>query len=297
MHNGDVKHKTICELIEKLTRSKNGEHVTAIPGVRLYRVDANTVREPFLYNASLVLIYQARKVGYLHGSELHYNADNYLVLAAPIPLECQTFATNDEPLLAVVVDIDITLLQNIWTQLDQETLSKGLRKAVQARVAEATPQTPAMYGLIERLLTHLQQPESAKILGRDLVKELYYYALTGDQAPALFALADRNSHFTRIAQTLSYIQQHLSEPITVEKLAELSGMSLPSFHRLFKKVAGDSPVQFIKKARLSSAKNLIQNHGMKANVAAQSVGYESASQFSREFKRLFGVPPSQQKAA
>ena len=171
-----MAHKTICQLIEKLTRSQNGEHVTAIPGVRLYRVDTHTPRQPFLYNASLVLIYQAGKVGYLHDSELHYNPDNYLVLAAPIPLECQTFATSEEPLLAVVVDIDIMLLQQIWTQLDQETLTKGLKKAVHARVAEATPQTPEMHALMERLLTHVQRPESAKILGRDLVKELYYHA-------------------------------------------------------------------------------------------------------------------------
>jgi AraC-like DNA-binding protein len=297
MHNVHMKNKKICQLMEELTHSKNGEHATALPGVRLYRRDAPTERQPVIYTAGLVIICQGSKVGYLHGQALHYDADNYLVMAAPLPLECQTFASKEEPLLVMVVDIDIALLQHIWTQLDQETLTKGLKKATDARVAEATPQTPAMQGVIERLLTHLQQPESAKILGQDLVKELYYYALMGDQAPALFALADRNSHFTRMAQTLSYIQQHLADPLTVEHLAKISGMSSPSFHRLFKKVTGDSPVQFIKKARLSSAKHLIQNHGMKTSIAAQSVGYESASQFSREFKRLFGVAPSQQKAA
>ena len=297
MHNYSMKNKAICQAIERLTGGQNGEHETTLSGVRLYRIDANTKPEPFLYKASLILIFQGAKVGYLLGRELQYNADNYLVLAAPIPLECQTFASKEKPLLVVVVDIDITLLQHIWTLLDQETLAKGMRKAMEARVAEATPQTPAMHGLVERLLTHLERPEAAKILGRDLIKELYYYVLTGDQAPALFALADRNSSFTRIAQTLTYIEQHLAEPFTVEHLAELSGMSLVTFHRLFKKVTGDSPVQFIKKTRLSNAKNLIQNHGMKASLAANSVGYESASQFSREFKRLFGMTPSEQKAA
>ena len=77
----------------------------------------------------------------------------------------------------------------------------------------------------------------------------------------------------------------------------MSGVSAPTFHRLFKKVTGDSPVQFIKKARLSNAKHLINSHGMKVNIAAHSVGYESTSQFSREFKRLFGATPGQQKEA
>jgi AraC-like DNA-binding protein len=129
------------------------------------------------------------------------------------------------------------------------------------------------------------------VLGRQIVREIVFRVLCGEQGGSLRALASRDDHFARIARVLKYVHTEYSKPIRVEELARKAGMSVAAFHHDFKLVTASSPLQYLKRIRLDQARRLMTHEGYNAGAAARAVGYESASQFGREFKRLFGATP------
>jgi AraC-like DNA-binding protein len=129
------------------------------------------------------------------------------------------------------------------------------------------------------------------LLGRQTVREIAYRVLLGEQGGALRALASRDDHFARIARVVKYMHAEHAKPLGAEDLARRAGMSLSVFHHHFKLMTASSPLQYLKRIRLDRAKRLMAHDGYNAGTAARAVGYESASQFSREFKRLFGATP------
>ena len=268
---------------------------TVIPGVHIFRATDTVSRTPVVYEPGIVIIGQGRKIGYWGDQAIQYDAENYLVPTVPMPLECETHASEDEPLLGLFIDIDMDTLYELVNNLascvpgrryDMPDLVAGIGAAVMdARMKNA----------VTRLLICLKSPLDAQILGPGIVHEILYRVLLGERGPTLFALAQHNGQYSRIAKVLNRIHQDFPLPLTVDELAGDAGMSVSSFHRAFKQVTVESPLQYLKKIRLSKAKGMIVHEGVRANVAASRVGYESAAQFSREFKRLFGVPPSQSK--
>jgi AraC-like DNA-binding protein len=144
---------------------------------------------------------------------------------------------------------------------------------------------------VVRLLECLKSPIDSRILGHQAVREVAYRVLLGDQGGSLRALASRDDHFARIARVVKHIHAEHAKPLGVVELARRAGMSVPVFHHHFKLVTASSPLQYLKRIRLDRAKRLMAHDGYNASTAARAVGYESASQFSREFKRLFGETP------
>jgi AraC-like DNA-binding protein len=142
-----------------------------------------------------------------------------------------------------------------------------------------------------RLLECLKCPLDSRILGRQMVREIVYRVLRGEQGGALRALANRDEHFIRIARVLKHIHTGYAQPLSVESMAKRAAMSVATFHNNFKLVTASSPLQYLKRIRLDRARQLMTQEGYNASTAARSVGYESQSQFSREFKRLFGMTP------
>jgi AraC-like DNA-binding protein len=135
------------------------------------------------------------------------------------------------------------------------------------------------------------------MLGRQIVREIVYRVLCGEQGDALRALANRNDHFTQIARVLRRIHADYAQPLSTNALARLAGMSVSVFHQNFKRVTDTSPIQYIKQVRLHRARALMAYDGYNAGTAASEVGYESQSQFGRAFKRLFGATPAQDAAS
>jgi AraC-like DNA-binding protein len=129
------------------------------------------------------------------------------------------------------------------------------------------------------------------MLGRQAVREVVYRVLLGEQGGSLRALASRDDHFARIARVLRHVHDDYASPLSVEAMARKAGMSVAAFHHYFKLVTASSPLQYLKRIRLDQARMLMAHDGYNAGTAARAVGYESASQFSREFKRLFGATP------
>ena len=144
-----------------------------------------------------------------------------------------------------------------------------------------------------RLVKCLLSETETRVLGPGLVREILFRVLQGPQAPLLHALAAYNSNFAMVARALRLMQRDFGEKLDIDRLAGEAQMSTSAFHRAFREVTSDSPMQYLKKVRLNKARDLILQAEMKAYMAADRVGYESASQFSREFKRYFGKTPAE----
>ncbi|GAB0110121.1 AraC family transcriptional regulator [Pseudoalteromonas distincta] len=266
---------------------------TIIPGVYFHRATKSSPRQPLIYNSGIIIVGQGHKIIHFPEHQIKYGAGDYLVLGVPVPLECEAFTDNDLPVMGIAIDINPAMLHKLVNQIMQhKPLSASSSSAQIGAVQSATLDT-AMELVTHRLLTVLNNPIEADIFGEDIVKELVYRVLCGPQGHTLIGLAMHDGHYARIARTLSTMHSSYANQITVEGLAEDVNMSVSSFHRAFRQVTFESPLQYLKKVRLAKAKELITSSGSKANEAALKVGYTSPSQFSREFKRHFNKTPSE----
>jgi len=288
----------IVQLLNKLQETYNfpdslGFVETNVPGVRFFWATEPIERAPMLYQAGIIIIGQGHKIGYLGDEVFRYDENNYLVASVPLPFECETHASPDNPLLGIFIDIDVSTLHELVALIRKHASPKHFNTSSVSLGVEPVVLDGDMLEAAERLLRCLRSPLESETLGQSLVNEITYRALLGKHGSALYSLTQHNSHYARIAKALTNIHQDYMKSMTVEMLAENSNMSVSSFHRTFRKVTGESPLQYLKKIRLTRAKSLIINNGIRAGKAANLVGYESASQFSREFKRYFNVAPSE----
>lgn len=265
---------------------------TYLDSVRIYQSRRNSPRNPLMYNMGIIIVGQGHKVLYLGDRRIQYDADNYLVLGAPLPLECEAWASEEEPFISLMIDIDLRLIHEL-VQTSGMHAWQGNVVDASSHLINATRLGESLEEASLRLLHCLRDPVEARIFGPDRVKEVLYRTLLGPSGDILSGLVQQDSHYGRVVQALSHIHSHYQDNLTVEKLAEASGMSVSLFHRSFKKITYHSPLQYIKKVRLNRARELILLDGTKANVAAHKVGYESPSQFSREFKRYFNQTPKE----
>ncbi|MDW3686261.1 AraC family transcriptional regulator [Cupriavidus sp. CV2] len=263
-----------------------GYTASAIEGVRLMRANRPLPRAPVLYEPSIVVVCQGTKRGFLHGHSFTYDPLHYLVLSAPLPFEAQTFASAAEPLLAISMRIDLTVAAELALALGDPG-----RGAPQPQGICAAPLDDRLGDAVLRLLQASQCPVEATVMGPVILREIYFRVLTGENGNAIRAALAHHSHFSKINKALRIIHAQFSEELSVSALANEAGMSLAAFHASFKAVTATSPIQYLKATRLHRARLLMVQDGLNASVAAGRVGYESASQFSREFKRFFGRSP------
>ncbi|CAH0318865.1 helix-turn-helix domain-containing protein [Pseudomonas mediterranea] len=284
----------LVSLIEPLA-TRDGFIPTQLPGVQVLRCSQDIARGPQLYEPSLVIIAQGSKLAYLGPRTLEYGAGHYLIQALPVPFECETYAMPDAPLLGISVAIDRPLLGEL-------VLAMGLTPG-----RNLPPQTPesmtsavlddAMRGCVERLLYCLHDPLECQVMGQARLRELLFAALRGPQADVLRALVEQHGQFARIAAALCHLHAHFTEPLNVETLANCANMSASTFHEHFKRSTLLSPVQYLKRLRLLKAQRLLLSEGMGVAQVAHQVGYQSSSQFSREYKRYFERNPGEERAA
>ena len=264
-----------------------GTQRTLVEGVEVTRRSRPSSRTPVVYQPNIVVVGQGRKRGYLGDKVYQYDPFNYLVLSVPLPAECEWEASPEEPLLLVAINVDPTMLGEMLLERDEPLPPVGTTP----RGISTTPMSEELGGAVIRLLECLKSPLDSRMLGRQTVREIVYRELCGEQGGALRALANRDEHFTRIARVLKHIHAEYARPLSAEEMARRAGMSVSAFHHNFKLVTASSPLQYLKRIRLDQARRLMAHDGYNAGTAARAVGYESPSQFSREFKRLFGVTP------
>ena len=275
-------------LLDQLTTG-DGLRPSCLDGVSFGRATQSHPRSPVLYEPSIYIVARGRKIGFIGDRRLTYDANNYLVLAAPLPFECQTEAGPDGPMLGMSVRVVPSLVSDLASRMPPQRRDIPVDGPA---CVEATPLELGMSNAALRLAECLASPVDADILGPGIVREIVYRALCGPQGHVLLAMAGRQGQTAQINTALRWMHARYAETFNVSHLADEVGMSVSAFHHRFKAATASSPVQYLKSVRLHKARDLIVNHGAGAAQAALSVGYESASQFSREFKRFFGASPS-----
>ena len=285
--NVEKNRRRMVELLSELTPGE-GFHTTILDGVKLRRSDRNEKRTPVMYEPSVYIVASGRKRGYVGDRCLVYDPNNYLVLSVPLPFECEAEIGDGEPLLGLSVRMEIGVISELAASMDvclTQQSAKGLA------CVHATPLDVALGDAAVRLLECLRSPVDAVVLGPAMKREITYRVLCGPRQETLFAMLGRNGDAAQVHAVLRRMHARYSEPLNVARVAAEIGMSVSALHHHFKAVTSTSPVQYLKAVRLHKARMLILYNGVGAEVAAGRVGYESASQFSREFKRLFGRSP------
>jgi len=279
----------MVSLIQQLA-PQEGYTRSLLDGVRLMRANRPLGRTPVLYEPSIVIVCQGHKRGYLADQIYHYDAQHYLVLSVPLPFSTETDASLEEPLLAVSVRLDMTAVADLIIEVDQR--ANALEIAPIGIVSTALDATLA--DTTVRLLRALRSPLEARVLGPAIVRELCFRVLIGERGGAIRAALANHGNFGRVARALRRIHSDYAQSLNVGSLAREAGLSIPAFHVHFKTVAATSPIQYIKSVRLHQARLLMIRDDLTAAAAAIRVGYESASQFNREFKRFFGRSPGEE---
>jgi AraC-like DNA-binding protein len=274
----------------------DGYNPTPLPDVRLLRANRPLARAPVLYEPGIVIVCQGRKRGFFGGEVYLYDARHYLAVAVPVPFTMETDASEKEPLLAIYLRLDFGVAAELMLRLD--AFEDGSADAVRAtpKAMTSTPMDARLALSVLRLLEALASPLEAGVLGPSLVREIYFRVLGGEQGAVMRTALTRQGHFGKVGKAIRRIHAAFHDALDIEQLAREAGMSAPSLHAHFKAVTGTSPMQYLKSTRLHQARLLMLRDGMTAAAACDRVGYESPSQFSREFKRLFGLSPVEEVA-
>lgn len=270
-----------------------GYTLTALPSVRILRSDRALARTPVLYDPGIVIVCQGAKRGYF-GNQLYvYDANHYLAVSVPVPFDMETAATPEHPLMALYLHLDFTLAAELMLDIDRAPSPDPadiMEQAPQSMMA--SPLDADMRATVLRLLEALNRPMEAAVLGAGLLRELYFRVLTGAQGGALRAALSSKGQYGKVGRALRRIHAGYAESLNLSHLASEAGMSLPTFHTHFKAITRTSPMQYLKSTRLHQARLLMVRQDLTAEAACRAVGYTSASQFSREFRRLFGLTPA-----
>ena len=266
-----------------------GYSLTALPSVRILRSNRALSRTPVLYDPGVVIVCQGRKRGYFGDQIYLYDERHYLAVSVPVPFSMETDATSERPLLALYLHLDFRLAAEVAAQIDREGVAEHMQ-APQSMMS--TPMNEAMQASVLRFLEALHKPLEAAVLGPGLLRELYFRVLTGAQGSSMREALAMRGQFGRVGRSIRLIHASYAQPLDVTRLAQEASMSVPSFHSHFKAVTQVSPMQYVKSTRLHQARLLMVRQDLTAEVASHAVGYTSPSQFSREFKRLFGLTPA-----
>lgn len=266
-----------------------GYNLTALPSVRILRSNRALSRTPVLYDPGIVIVCQGRKRGYFGDRLYLYDQHHYLAVSVPVPFSMETDATEERPLLALYLHLDFALAAELAERIDREGVA---RRAPAPQSMMSTPMDDAMQASVLRFLEAMHRPLEAAVLGAGLLRELYFRVLTGAQGSSLREALAMRGQFGQIGRSLRVIHASYAQPLDVKQLAHEAGMSIPSFHSHFKTITQVSPMQYVKSTRLHQARLLMVREALTAEAAGHAVGYTSSSQFSREFKRLFGLTPA-----
>ena len=278
-------------LLDLLPQDMNWE--SPIPGVNLIRREKAYDPKPLLYKPEIILLAQGRKNVYVGERKYTYDPNHYFVLTVPLPVVCEAIIEPGEPLLGIVIKLEPRVIGEILSEMNSAP-PRG--EQAQGSLYQA-PLSEDLVDAAIRLLRVLKSEGEAKFLGPLCVKEILYRVICGDQGGLLRDLVSTNRNLFQISRIVGLIHEKYSQPLDMPTLAREAGMSLSAFHSNFREVTSSSPLQYLKNTRLHKAKDLIQQYGEKAYQAANLVGYESVSQFSREYKRCFGVSPAKDRQA
>lgn len=281
---------SLAPLIERYA-VEEGVTETKYPGLILGRFNRPVPRYPLVYSPSICVVAQGRKQVYSANERVVYDPLHYLVVALPLPLEAEVvIASPKRPFLALALEIDMSMIGKLLLEMaEEEQLEEDNRSG---KAIYTSNMNNDLLNAVERLLRALENPVTLRILGPGAVWEILYHVLKGEQGTFLRSIVLRNGGSKSITRVVRYLQKNYSKQHNITSIAGYAGMSKSTLHHVFERFVGQSPIQYLKKIRLHQARLMMVGNGYNASEAAHGVGYNSTSQFSREFKRQFGLPPS-----
>ena len=266
-----------------------GLAMTPVPGLRMMRVLAPSGPMQTTYRPLVCMVLQGAKHMVVGTNEVRIHKGQSILVSADMPV-CGRIveASRARPYLAVAVELDLAVLRDIADQLPSIKLARD-----DTRTSFVEPSHQSQLECALRLMKLLEQPAATEILQPAIMRELHYWLLSGPHGPALVALTAKDARTARLTAAIRILRAEFRERLAVDRLASEAAMSLTSFHLHFRKLTSLTPIQYQKRLRLIEARDLIQGQGWLVSRAAFEVGYESVSQFTREYGRLFGAPPKQ----
>lgn len=268
-----------------------GYQPSPLPGVHFVRYTATDKRTKRHWRACLAFVIQGCKE-IVFGRDLHRCVEGYYTVA-PIQLPVMSriaAATPEMPFIAVLIDLDPRVLADVAAQITERATAPAVQAPTRALFSGTSDEK--MFEALKRLVKLLDTPEEGKVLGPLIIRELFYYVLKGPEGAAIHQFVTSGSKVQRILKAMQVLTSDLDQPIDIEALARTAHMSRSAFFKHFNDVTAMSPIQYQKRLRLLEAKRLMTHDGASAEQAAFAVGYNSASQFSREYSRMFGQPPA-----
>jgi AraC-like DNA-binding protein len=265
------------------------QFATANPNVTLYRHDAPTEAMSCMVEPAIALTVQGAKRAVLGDDVYAYNPYRFLLTTLDLPVVLQAVeASAKTPYLSLVLKLDERAIAEL---VMQSTVSPPVREGSEARGIALGHTSVQMLETFDRLVQLLDEPQSIAVLAPLIQREIYYRLLVGEQGALLWQLASVGSQGHRVARAIGWLKANFAQQLQIESLADLVQMSPSRFHHHFRQLTAMSPLQFQKYLRLNEARRLMLTEQLDASTAAFHVGYESPSQFSREYSRQFGAPP------
>ncbi|SFS63571.1 AraC family transcriptional regulator [Paenibacillus sp. BC26] len=268
----------------------SGTHQTIVPSLQL--MHATHLSEPLeaVYKPSICVVAQGAKTSTLADETYRYDPSNYLITSVELPIVGRIIeASPGIPYLSLKLSFDTDMILDIVKEMNRPVDISNER----SRGITVNRPSPSLLESIVRLMQLLHEPDDAPILAPLVIREILYRVLQGEQGALLYQFAIIGSHANNIARAIQIMNREFDQIIVVEQLAKSVNMSASAFHKHFKRITAMSPLQYQKTVRLQEARRLLLTESMQAADAAFRVGYESPSQFSREYARMYGRPPMQ----
>ena len=289
-----VMENALLDSVRRFANAHPGEGgpiATPIAGLTVVRETVPGALQYAVNRPLVALVLQGSKRVTLGADTFDFGAGESLLITADVPTVSQvTRANAAQPYLSLIVDLDLAVIANLVLEIGSAPFAAGQPVRVDATEAEVA-------GAALRLTQLVDRPASLPVLEASLLRELHYWLLVGKHGGAIRSLGVADSHAQRIARAVALVREELAKPLRVERLAQAAAMGLSSFHEHFRAVTSLTPLQFQKHLRLIEARRMMLSEGAMISNAAYAVGYESVPQFTREYRRLFGLPPGRELRA
>lgn len=277
-------------LAERIARWTAGQNRldTSIPGLSLHRWEAPTAPTSYMLAPSICLIGQGRKRLTLGDETYEYDTHRFLITSVDLPVVTQVIdASADTPYLGITMSLDLRMIAQLMLGGNLPA-ARAPRERLGVAVSDVSL---PLLDAFTRLLDLLEQPADVAALAPLIKQEIFYRLLIGEQGQRLRQIISAETHSYQIARAINWLKANFKQSFKIEELAAQAGLSTSAFHNHFRSMTAMSPLQFQKRMRLNEARRLMFFEHVDASTAAYDVGYESPSQFSREYRRLFGAPP------
>jgi AraC-like DNA-binding protein len=283
--------KALIEAVKRYTDQQAGAespYLTAIDGVAILRADHEKQPSHLIMKPALCVVVQGAKWSTFGDRRYEYRAGQALVVSVEMPTFSKVaVASPNEPFLAVVIQFDMAVMRDLLASLDTPPLAEGHP----GHGVFVTDFSGPIADCVLRMVRLLDTPQAIPVIAPMIMREICYWLLTGPHGSEVAAVALANGHAHRVLTAIHALRDQYNETVRIEDLAAVAQMSPSAFHRQFKALTSMTPLQYQKQLRLLEARNLMVAGDANAEAAAYQVGYESASQFSREYARMFGAPP------